>query len=90
MTQYAFIKKLASKPSNTVIGLVRNKEATLARLAKDNLSNIHIFEADIVDYLALQKAAEEVSKITGGALDVLINNAAYVSEESNFTTIAEA
>lgn len=99
---YAFIKTLASNPSYTVIGLVRNKEATLARLQKDNLldqtnppdhtnpSNIHILEADIIDYPALQKAAAEVSKITGGSLDVLINNAAYVSEESNFTTIAEA
>jgi hypothetical protein len=88
--QYAFIQKLASNPSNVVIGLVRNKEATLTRLAKDKLQNVHVFEADIVGYPALQKAADEVSKITGGGLDVLINNAAYVSEESIFSTIAEA
>ncbi|RDI87723.1 hypothetical protein Vi05172_g2234 [Venturia inaequalis] len=87
---YAFIKKLASDPSNTVIGLVRNKEATLTRLQKDNISSIHILQADIEDSPALQTAASQVSKITGGSLDVLINNAAYVSEESNFTTIAEA
>jgi NAD(P)-dependent dehydrogenase (short-subunit alcohol dehydrogenase family) len=88
--QYTFIKTLASNPSNTVIGLVRDKQSTIARLQKDNLTNIHILEADIVDYPALQTAAAEVSRITGGSLDVLINNAAYVSKESNFTTIAEA
>ncbi|QDS76880.1 hypothetical protein FKW77_003716 [Venturia effusa] len=87
---YAFIKTLASDTSNTIFGLVRNKDATLARLQNDNLADIHIIEADIVDYASLQKAAEEVSKVTGGTLDVLINNAAYVSMESNFTTISEA
>jgi len=89
---YAFIKTLASNPSNTVIGLVRNKASTDARIAKDNLGakNLHIFEADILDFPALEKAATATAEITGGALDVLINNAAFVSEESNFSTIADA
>jgi NAD(P)-dependent dehydrogenase (short-subunit alcohol dehydrogenase family) len=51
---------------------------------------LHILEADIIDVEALNKAAAETEKITGGSLDVLINNAAFVSEESNFATIQEA
>jgi len=88
---YAFIKHLVSDPSNTVIGLVRNKKATEERIAKDGLKgNLHIFEADIVDVEALKSAAAETAKLTGGSVDVLINNAAFVSEESNFATIQQA
>ena len=77
---YAFITHLASIPGNTVIGLVRNKAATEERLVKDQINNIHILTADINDVHALRAATAEVSKITNGAgLDVLINNAAYLS-----------
>jgi NAD(P)-dependent dehydrogenase (short-subunit alcohol dehydrogenase family) len=37
----------------------------------------------------LKKAAEATAKITGGSLDVLINNAALVSEESSFKTLLD-
>jgi NAD(P)-dependent dehydrogenase (short-subunit alcohol dehydrogenase family) len=85
------VKHLASNPSNTVIGLVRSKAATDDRIAKEGLTGkIHILEADIVDVEALKTAAEETKKILGGSLDVLINNAAYVSKSSQFTTIQEA
>jgi NAD(P)-dependent dehydrogenase (short-subunit alcohol dehydrogenase family) len=43
-----------------------------------------------VDFEALKTAAAETAKITGGRVDVLINNAAYVSEKSNFSTIQDA
>jgi NAD(P)-dependent dehydrogenase (short-subunit alcohol dehydrogenase family) len=76
--QYAFIRHIASNSSNTVIGLVRNKAATDERLAKDGIKNVTIIEADITDYAALQKAAAETSKLTGGSLDYLINNAALL------------
>ena len=44
----------------------------------------------MVDVPALRKAAEETAKITGGGLDMLINNAAYMSQLSGFTTISQA
>lgn len=65
-----------------MIGLVRNKAATNARLLKDGISNVTIFEADITDFAAQQKAADGVAKLTGGALDCLINNAAMVFPKS--------
>jgi hypothetical protein len=38
----------------------------------------------------LKAAAAETAEITGGVVDVLINNAALVSEESQGKTLADA
>ncbi|EXJ93929.1 hypothetical protein A1O1_02322 [Capronia coronata CBS 617.96] len=80
---YGFIDYLSRDPSNTVIGLVRNKAATDERLAQDGFlekrPNITILQADIIDGAALRAASHETAKITGGSLDYLINNAAYLS-----------
>lgn len=86
---YAFITHLASIPANTVIGIARNKSATEARLAKDGFTSIKIISADITDVKTLQAAAEETASITGGSLDVLINNAGYVSQRSKWSTLVD-
>lgn len=86
---YAWLKHLSSSPTNTVIGMVRNKGATEQRLAADNITNVHIVHADITDVKALRLAADEVSTITGGSLDVLINNAALLTTRSAFKTIID-
>ncbi|KAK5127942.1 hypothetical protein LTR85_005059 [Meristemomyces frigidus] len=86
---YAFVTHLASIPGNTVIGIARNKSATEERLAKDGIKNVTILAADITDFKALQAAADETAKITGGSLDVLINNAGLVVEGSHWTTLVE-
>jgi len=87
---YAFIKYLSQDPSNIVIGLVRNKADTEKAIAEDGLKNVHLFEADVLDVPALRKAANETSKITGGSLDMLINNAAYISTRSSYRTLSQA
>ena len=66
---------------------MRNKEATEAKLAKDGIKNVTIIKADIADYKALQVAADETAKVTGGKLDLLINNAALISLVSQFKTL---
>lgn len=43
---------------------------------------MHVLQADLVDYKALSIAAEQVSQITGGSVDFLIVNGAYVSHET--------
>lgn len=83
---YAWLTTLAANPSNTIIAVVRNKQATLDRLAKDNITNVHVLSADITDISAIQAAAQETSKITNGSLDILIHNAAVVSERSAYLT----
>jgi NAD(P)-dependent dehydrogenase (short-subunit alcohol dehydrogenase family) len=81
--QYAFLQHLSSQPSNTIIGIVRDKASTDEKIAAEGvLKNVHILEADVTDIDALRKAAEETAKLTGGGLDVLINNAAYFGMDS--------
>jgi NAD(P)-dependent dehydrogenase (short-subunit alcohol dehydrogenase family) len=87
--QYAILKNLASDPSNTVIGLVRNRKAAEDRLAKDNIS-AHVVTADIVDEGALKLAAEEAQKILGDrGLDVLVNNAALIGGSDSLKSLKD-
>ncbi|OQD61527.1 hypothetical protein PENPOL_c016G08856 [Penicillium polonicum] len=87
---YALVKVLASDPTNTVLALARNKKAAEDSLATDRISNVHVIAADITDETALKAAAREANVILGGkGLDVLINNAAYVSEKTALTSIPD-
>ncbi|RAL10651.1 NAD(P)-binding protein [Aspergillus homomorphus CBS 101889] len=86
---YIWLKHISSKPGNTVIGLVRDKATTQSRLVADRLTNVHLVGADITNAQALKTAAEEVRGITGGSLDILINNAAILAARSAFTPIID-
>jgi len=79
-----FVQALAVDPSNTVFALVRN--VTTAKNLHDFAAahphkNVHVFKADLDDISSIKTAAQEVAKITGGTLDVLINNAAVVYQD---------
>ncbi|KAJ7143583.1 hypothetical protein C8R43DRAFT_1199124, partial [Mycena crocata] len=76
-----FVKQLSADQKNTVFALVR-KESTATNLKSLPGKNITVLEADITDTKALKKAADAVSKITGGKLDYLINNAAVLGFDS--------
>jgi NAD(P)-dependent dehydrogenase (short-subunit alcohol dehydrogenase family) len=86
---YAFVKHLASIEGNTVSAIARNKDATLERLEKDSIKGVHVFAADITDVKALKAAADGVAQVTGGGLDVLINNAGLVSKRSAWSTLLD-
>ncbi|KAL4946311.1 hypothetical protein BDV06DRAFT_208787 [Aspergillus oleicola] len=87
---WEFVRNLSSNPSNTVIGLVRNKLATDKRAAEElsDRRNIHFVQGDITDVPSLKAAAAETSKITGGALDYLIGNGALVTFDDAFDSIS--
>lgn len=68
-----FVKQLSENPSNTVFAVVRKVRGPIAELAQKQ-SNVHVVEADATDAESLPRAAAEVSKVTGGKLDVLIYN----------------
>jgi len=72
-----FVNQLSSNSANTVFALVRSKK-TAHRVIELNRSNVHILQADITNYQELTAAVQEVSSLTGGKLDVLINNAALI------------
>jgi len=71
-----YVQQLSSDSNKTVIALIRSQAtaAPLNELAAER-KNIHVILADISSPQKLQLAAEEVSEITGGGLDVLVYNA---------------
>ncbi|KIW20619.1 hypothetical protein PV08_01194 [Exophiala spinifera] len=76
---YGFVQQILHQdPSNVVIGLVRDKASADAKVAGAGLKNVHFVQGDISNYASLVEAREAVSAITGGKLDYLINNAAYL------------
>ncbi|KAK3202617.1 hypothetical protein GRF29_154g177066 [Pseudopithomyces chartarum] len=76
---YQYLKTLSVNPANTVIGIARSPDAVKAKVSADNLpSNVHILKGDLTDPESLNTAASETSKITGGAVDYLIINGAYL------------
>ncbi|KAG4258840.1 hypothetical protein FPRO04_13979 [Fusarium proliferatum] len=85
---YELARQLSNDHSNTVVGIVRDKSATITKISQDaelnRRSNIHVIEADLTNYNALKDAVNETAKITGGSIDYLIANAAYVSKFDTF------
>lgn len=87
---YGFVQQIVNQdPSNVVIGLVRDKASADAKVAGAGLKNVHFVQGDISDYTSLVKARETVSSITGGKLDYLINNAAYLARNTEDDGIDE-
>ncbi|OBZ79633.1 Delta(3,5)-Delta(2,4)-dienoyl-CoA isomerase, mitochondrial [Grifola frondosa] len=80
-----YVRQLASDPKNVVFAVVRNKSrATQLTVVSAAASNVHVVEGDVVDTASLRAAADEVAKISGGSLDILIHNAAKLKTETFF------
>ncbi|EJD04869.1 NAD-binding protein, partial [Fomitiporia mediterranea MF3/22] len=86
-----FVQALSTDPRNKVFAVVRNAETAspLREFVESEATskNVVILQANLTDYNTLKLAAEEVSKATGGILDVLINNGALVIHEKGMLTI---
>lgn len=76
---YAWLELLSKDPENIVIGTARNPESTIERVKKDGLERVTILQADLSDITSLKRSVSEVSQLTGGSLDYLIVNGAYLS-----------
>ncbi|KAL5498343.1 hypothetical protein ACEPAH_2485 [Sanghuangporus vaninii] len=89
-----FVRYLSSDWRNKVFALVRNK-ATAIQLQEfvdsdaNKYKNVIVIEAGLNDYKSIKVAATAVSEMTGGELDVLINNGALLHQERNWMTIDE-
>lgn len=79
---YGFVQYLSKDPANTIIGLVRDKAAADQKVAADGLKNVIMLQGDISNRKALLAARDETAKVTGGSLDYLINNAAYIDRDT--------
>ena len=90
---YGFIQVLSQNPSNTIIALVRSKADMLQKLATNSMNNVHVVTADITDADAVANAARETEEILSKkgleGLDVLINNGAYISQSTAWSTLAD-
>ncbi|KAL2800607.1 hypothetical protein BJX66DRAFT_350217 [Aspergillus keveii] len=88
---WTFLSNISSNPKNTIIAIVRNKPATERRVAEElqGRSNIHVLYGDLTSYQSLQAAATDTEKITGGDLDYLIANAAFLSTWDQFDPIGD-
>jgi NAD(P)-dependent dehydrogenase (short-subunit alcohol dehydrogenase family) len=86
---FAILRQLSNDPNNIVVGLVRDKPATEKKVSEElgERSNIHILSADITNYEDLKSAAADTAAITGGSVDYLVANAAYVSNFDAFDPI---
>ncbi|KAH9847062.1 NAD(P)-binding protein [Lenzites betulinus] len=86
---FEFVNQLSHDTANAVFALVRNPEGAtrLATLQKAR-PNVYVVKADITDVASLRAAAAEVEKTTGGSLDYLINNAAWLREERAGSTLS--
>ncbi|KZT43097.1 NAD(P)-binding protein [Sistotremastrum suecicum HHB10207 ss-3] len=71
----AFVQNLGADSRNQVFAVVRNKPGATALLH-------HRCQVAQGKYGVFNLAAEGVAKVTGGTLDVLINNAALIEESS--------
>ncbi|KAL4904149.1 hypothetical protein BDW74DRAFT_32473 [Aspergillus multicolor] len=86
---FELVRQLAADPSNTVIGLVRNRAAADAKAQAQGLTSVHFVEAQYTDLDSLKAAAETVKAITGGTLNYLINNAAFIAEATEYKTLGD-
>ena len=71
------MRQLSSDPDNIVIGVARNVAPVEAKLNADDIKNVSLLQADMIDHHALETAAAEAAKITSGSLDYLIVNGVY-------------
>ncbi|KAI1738245.1 hypothetical protein F4680DRAFT_467711 [Xylaria scruposa] len=86
---WEFLKQISSDPMNSVIGIVRNKPLVEKRVAEKlgSRRNITILAADVTKYDELKAAAADTAAVTGGSLDYLIANAAYLTAIDTYDDI---
>ncbi|KAK0371820.1 short-chain dehydrogenase [Colletotrichum limetticola] len=86
---FEFLRQLSADANNIVIGVVRNAEATKQKVdAELRRKNIHVLQADLDDFDAIKTAVNVASEITGGSIDYVIANAAFISTWSSYDGIS--
>ncbi|KAG8754215.1 hypothetical protein FRC12_011267 [Ceratobasidium sp. 428] len=85
-----FVNQLSLVQDTLVFGLVRNLDTSVKlRDLQSQRKNIHIVTADISNVEELSNAAKQVSSVTGGSLDWLINNAGFIEPLNFFFSFPE-
>lgn len=88
--QFEILKQTSEDPENLVVGLVRDKAATEAKVAAElgDRPNIHIVHADLTAHASLKQAAADTASIVGErGIDYLVSNAAFQTHFDAFDPI---
>ncbi|KAK2039043.1 short-chain dehydrogenase [Colletotrichum somersetense] len=88
---WAFLRQISNDANNIVVGTVRNKAAVEKKISDElaGRSNVHIVEVEMTSYDSIKNSVDAVSEITGGKLDYIIANAAYVSDWAPYDPIGK-
>ncbi|KAI0819436.1 NAD-P-binding protein [Trametes gibbosa] len=79
-----FIHQIAKKSDAMVFAVARDVNAPLLKRFAAEYKNVHIVQGDVVDHRSMARAAEEIAALSGGALDVLVHNAARMNSAQIF------
>ncbi|KAI0646056.1 NAD-P-binding protein [Trametes meyenii] len=72
-----FVRQLAARKDAVVLAIVRSKQnSTHLTTVAASFKNVYVVEGDVGDHISIARAAAEISSLSGGKLDYLINNAA--------------
>ncbi|CAM1505987.1 Fc.00g116240.m01.CDS01 [Cosmosporella sp. VM-42] len=87
---FEFLRQISQDPANTIIGLVRDKVSTDKKIVSElgERENVHIVQGDLSKYDELKASVAETSEITGGSLDYIIANAAFISDWSGLASFS--
>jgi len=78
-----FVKQLSADPETRVIAIVRTlRNADALTSFATNKDNVFIVEADVSKPSAVQAIVSEIQQMSGGKVDLLINNAAINTDPS--------
>ncbi|EED78262.1 predicted protein, partial [Postia placenta Mad-698-R] len=86
------VRQLSDNSENIVFVTVRNIATSVhlsSFVSQSGRKNVHVLQADVVNHHALKVAADKVSELTGGTLDVLIHNAARMDNTSLYRRLTD-
>ncbi|KAH9886948.1 NAD-P-binding protein [Cubamyces lactineus] len=84
-----FVRQLVREPcqlrsDSQVFAIVRDPKASYLQPVLKGHKNVHVIQADVTDPHSCERAAQDISALSGGALDVLIHCAARTDKTRIF------
>ncbi|ORX93371.1 C-signal [Basidiobolus meristosporus CBS 931.73] len=82
-----FARQILQKSETSVFACCRNPSsaAALDKLRQSAGSRLSVHELDVNSQDSIEKTAKEISKLAGGGIDVLINNAGIINSSGGLT-----
>ncbi|ORY05310.1 NAD(P)-binding protein [Basidiobolus meristosporus CBS 931.73] len=87
-----FVRQILQKPGARVFACCRNPSSATAleELKQEAGDRLSVHKLDVNNKGSIEESAKEISKLTGGGIDVLINNAGISKDNAGLTKITKA